>query len=353
MRFLIIKSSSYGDIVQCYPVLSFLKSKFPECRVDWVVERKAESLIREHPLVDTPLVIDTKTWKRRWWHPATLREILHFFSALRTHNYDAVFDLQSNLKSAVLTFFARSCAKVGFGWKTAHERLSCITTKYHSNPPLGQNIREEYLFVVQSYFKEAPTSVEDYVELTIQESERQYAQALLKELSSCCWMVCPGAFWKNKKLPEECLKEFLLLCQKQYGPSFLFISGSEEEKKEVLLLSALFPESSKVEHLPTASLLHYLMKQMKLVIAMDSFPLHLAGSSKVPTFSLFGPTVSFKFRPLGNSHFSYQGACPYKVRFDKRCPKMRSCTTGACMNEVDPKQLFTAFSTWWNDQKTK
>jgi lipopolysaccharide heptosyltransferase I len=348
MRFLIIKSSSFGDVVQCYPVLHYLKSKFPECKIDWVIEAKAESLVSAHPLIDTSIVIDTKAWKKWWWHPATIWKLIHFFKTLRKNKYDAVFDLQSNLKSAVLTFFARSCAKVGFGWKTAREKLSCMTTRFHSNPPRGQNIRRDYLFVVQSYFKDISMVVEDSAELKLPENDVQYVEAILQGLSSNCWMVCPGSFWKNKKLPQECMKEFLCLCQSKYDVNFLFISGSTEERKDVTTLYAQFPYSSKIVDKPPIPLLQHLMKRMQLVVAMDSFPLHLAGTIGVPTFSIFGPTVGFKFRPLGQGHYSYQGVCPYKVSFDKRCPEMKTCLTGSCISQIDPKQLFAAFSTWWN-----
>jgi heptosyltransferase-1 len=351
VRFLIIKSSSYGDIVQCYPVLNYIKKKFPKSTIDWVVEERVRSLVEAHPLVDSSIVIDTKKWKKKWWHPAVFCEILGFFRSLRKEKYEAVFDLQGNLKSAVITLLSRSGAKVGFGWKTAHERLSCVTTSVHSIPPRGQNIRRDYLFIVQSYFKEAPSYVEDHAELCLSPCEIEQADSILQGLELPCWMVCPGAFWKNKKLPEACMKKFLSLCHEAYGASFLFVSGSGEEKKEIEGILSYFHGSSKTVHRPSAAVLQYLMKRMELVIAMDSFPLHLAGSSGTPTFSLFGPTVSFKFRPLGDAHFSYQGSCPYLVGFEKRCPSMRTCKTGACMGQIDPVQLFAAFSNWWSRER--
>ena len=119
MRFLIVKTSAFGDVVQAYPVLHYLKSRFPEAQIDWVIEKKLASLVKAHPLVDTVIEIDAKHWKKRWWNPASVLAAFQFGRRIMQEKYDAVFDLQGNAKSGLVTFLCRAKAKVGFGWKTA------------------------------------------------------------------------------------------------------------------------------------------------------------------------------------------------------------------------------------------
>ncbi|MBS0654696.1 MAG: glycosyltransferase family 9 protein [Verrucomicrobia bacterium] len=348
MRFLIVKMSAFGDVVQAYPVLHYLKSRFPEAKIDWVIEKRLASLVRAHPLVDTVLEVDAKAWKKRWWSPSTFRAMFQFGKRLTDQKYDVVFDLQSNSKSAIVTFLSRAKAKVGFGWKTASERINCCITKFRANPPKGQNIRRDYLFIVQQFFKDSTVVPIEAVSLRLTQAEEKSLQEWKAKIPADAWMICPGSYWENKKISKETLEAFLRASVDRYHPFFVFLAGSEAEKSEVELLASQFEQSLILDR-PELPLLQHLMKEMKLVIAMDSFPLHLAGTCAVPTFSIFGPTVGFKFRPLGKRNFTVQGSCPYGEQFEKRCSKMKTCKTGACMRQLDPEPLFTKFSHWWGN----
>jgi heptosyltransferase-1 len=83
------------------------------------------------------------------------------------------------------------------------------------------------------------------------------------------------------------------------------------------------------------------MKGMDLVISMDSLPLHLAGSLNIPTFGVFGPSSAQKYNPSPSPAF--QAACPYNEVFMKRCPKLRTCPTGACLKNLEGDRLYKTF----------
>ena len=85
------------------------------------------------------------------------------------------------------------------------------------------------------------------------------------------------------------------------------------------------------------------------VISVDSAALHLCGTTTTPSFSLFGPSSALAYRPLGSKHDAFQGTCPYGTTFDKRCPSLRTCETGACLKEVSPDVLFGQFQQFWNN----
>lgn len=350
MRFLIVRMSAFGDIIHAYPVLHYLKTRFPDCSVDWVVEKQAASLVRAHPLVDNVIELDAKRWKKKLWNPRVAYETIAFYKSLRAQEYEAVFDLQSNAKSAFVMMLTRAKDKVGYGWKTAHERISCMAAKHRYNPPRGQNIRRDNLSIVQNYFKDdTPFVPEEMVSLRLTHDEDVALKKWKAQCTSHSWMICPGSFWENKKMSREGLMAFLTLCEKSFHPHLFFLSGSEAERKEAEYFAAHCGKESIVLDRPTLPLLQHLMREMKLVVAMDSLPLHLAGTCGIPTFSVFGPSVSFKFRPLGDKHFSYQGNCPYGQQFLKRCSSLRSCKTGACMRDIDPKELFSAFSKFFQE----
>lgn len=334
MRYLIIKTSAFGDIIHAYSVLEYLKQQDPDCIVDWVVEKRASSLVKNHPLVAITIEVDTKKWRSSLCTKQTWQELKAVRQKLQAEPYDAVFDLQGNIKSAIITFLARSKHKIGFGFKSAPEAISACSYTHRYNPPSGQNIRSDYLFLVESYFGK---KINTHPALLTTAEHIPTIKAN--------WLIAPGSNWINKQLTPPTLKAFLSLCKDAYHPNFVFLCGNEPERELAKELTQAFP-GSEILYKPELPVLQHIMASMQLVVSMDSLPLHLAATAACPTFSFFGPSSSQKYNPPGAQHGSFQGPCPYGQTFEKRCPKLRTCPTGACLRETDPQELFRAFQSW-------
>jgi heptosyltransferase I len=156
-------------------------------------------------------------------------------------------------------------------------------------------------------------------------------------------MICPGSAWRNKQMAPDALLDFLQRLQKYAACSYLFIWGNQEERLLALQLHAYFMERSVVVEKCSIPALQNLMGQVDFIIAMDSLPLHLAGTTSTPSFSVFGASSAMKYKPIGDRHQSYQGSCPYDSTFEKRCPALRTCITGACIRGLKGSALFDAF----------
>ncbi len=103
MRVLVVKLSSFGDVVHTFPALSDLAAAFPEAEVDWLVEEAFAPLLRLHPAVGAVFTISLRRRRARpleW--PALLAEFRALRRALRARRYDHVVDLQGLPKSAIL-----------------------------------------------------------------------------------------------------------------------------------------------------------------------------------------------------------------------------------------------------------
>lgn len=320
MNFLIIKTSSLGDIIQAFPALQFLRKKFPEACIDWVVEAPFAELVKAHPDVNQVFSIESKKWGRG----KSLKSFFAFRKNLQKKRYRALFDLQGNCKSAVITFLAHADKKVGFNLKSVREWPNAFFTNYRVALPPKKNIREDYLFQIQSYLGDFEGTLDCAVSLKVENKKK--VDDLLKGVENPI-LVAPKTAWPNKELALEKLISFL---QKKEG-FFLFSYGKKEELKTAQYLNEIFKERSLILDPLPLFLFQYLMSKVNLIIAMDSLPLHLAGTTHTPTYSFFGPTKGEKFAPIGPLHQFEQGICPYGVQFDKQCPKLRSCKTGKCL----------------------
>lgn len=340
MRFLIVKTSAIGDIIHSFPVVEYLHARFPGAQIDWVVEKAYEDLVAAHPLIHKVFTISSKKWRGAFHRFSTWKEIRELRSSLSS--YDILFDLQGNTKSALVTAIVKAKEKVGFGWKTAAEKLNLLATRSRYDVSRAMSAQQRYLKLVQSHFGDETLFEPQGACLKLKKEEEERISSLL-HASSPRYMVAFGSKWRNKKVSEETLKGFLHLVNEEAHPHFFFIFSGEEEKKVAEELHALFPENSLTVGNLTLPLWQGLMHHMDLVIAMDSAALHLCGTTKTPSFSVFGPSNASVFKPLGSQHTHFQRSCPYGRTFVERCPILRSCPTGACIRDVSAEELFQAF----------
>ncbi len=375
-RILIVKTSSLGDIIQSFIVLSDLKKRFPDTQIDWAVEASFASIVSAHPAVNRTISLELKQKKNLWAG----------FKELRRDKYDLIFDLQGNCKSGFITWLAIGKVKVGYGFQSVREWPNLLATNRRFNISKKQNIRLFYLELIERYFEEllperkeilrsgngrtvpvrslsensldpalkdrtkaelpVQSSLSEEIEgvrFLIDASEQEKINDILQKVPAAPRiMVCPGSKWINKRLSWETLTQFLRKVEEFYNASFLLICGDEAEKAECLELQ----KQLKKAYIPEKLLLptwQNLMNEVDLVIALDSSALHLCETTRCPSFSIFGPTSLNIFKPIGKKHSGFQGPCPYGRTFEKQCPALRNCPTGACIRDLKAELLFQVF----------
>lgn len=345
MKVLLVKTSSLGDIIQTFPALEYLYAR--GCQVDWVVEAPHRELVESHPCVHSVHSINSKAW-RRGRESHGLRTVIR---TLRCHPYDLLIDLQGNVKSMCVNLIARAKTKIGFGMRTVPEWPNLISTNFKVNPSSGSNVRGENLELAQAYFGDRTPFASEGIRLKISPEEEASLEKILEPLRSQAQAVvlfCPGSAWKNKQMTPVDLKEFISLILKTFPCRFLFGWGNDHERQLAEELQREFPEQSQIIERQRLPVLQNLMAKVDLVIAMDSLPLHLAGTTPTPTFGIFGASSAQKYNPQGEKHGYFQGGCAYGLSFSRRCPNLRTCATGACIREIDVSALFQRFSEFYH-----
>ena len=345
---LIVKTSAIGDVVQTFGALEYLRTRFPKARIDWVVEKGAASLLLSHPYVNQVKIIDSKKWRKNFFSKVVREEIRLFLEELRKESYDVVFDFQGNTKSGLIDFFTIAKDKVGFGKAPMHEWLNLFFTDHKIDVDAGQSVYKAYLKLVQGYLQDSSVFESKGVRLKISDVEQKRLVSIV-DRNPCKdnrWlMVALGSNWENKRLSEGQVEEFLFSIKP--GNSFLFIYSNPEEKLFAEKLASQFPLNSMAIGDMSLPFWQALMTEVDGVISMDSAALHLAQSAGVPTFSLFGPSSSKVYKPLGSMHVAIQGTCPYGRDFVRRCKILRTCKTGACIKDLPVKLIVQEFTRWY------
>ena len=343
---LLVKTSSVGDVIQTLPTLQYLRARFPEATIDWVVEESNASLLLAVSLLSRVVIIDTKAWRSSL---GSWKNFLSILKNLRSKKYDLLFDLQGNTKSACVTLLARAKEKIGFDSTHVQERINLLVTTKRIPVAKTLNAQMKYLQLVQRYFSDDAVFFPQSISMKLTFLEKNRLEALLANSSLKApirLMIAARSRWPNKEIQVETLCSLLTQISIQYYVCFFFVYYTKSEKQQADYMVQRFKSQSLSIGELSLPLWQNLMNGMDGVICVDSAALHLCATTNTPSFSIFGPSLADRYRPVGQQHFSVQGSCPYEMQFWSRCPLLRKCATGACLKNLDSYHLINACSEW-------
>ncbi|HEV2884598.1 MAG TPA: hypothetical protein VGW36_07050, partial [Pyrinomonadaceae bacterium] len=94
MRILIVKLGSIGDIIHTLPSVAAIREAMPHAEISWVVERRSSEILRDNPILDRLIEVDTKALRRGLMSGETLRAPRQQLRRLRASAFDIALDFQ-------------------------------------------------------------------------------------------------------------------------------------------------------------------------------------------------------------------------------------------------------------------
>lgn len=344
MRIVIVKLSALGDILQTLPILPRLLYTFPNCTIDWVVEKKFASVLQNHSAINRVITCDSKQLRAK----PTLLQIKELVRNLRKDTYDVLIDLQGNCKSACINLLTRAVSKHGFSLRSTAEWPNILSTTYRYDLRSIPSIREKNLFMLERIFHKSFTGIKEMSLFPLHSWEKNKLDDCLSQLAGDkpLVMICPFSKWPNKMVSNSFLLQFLLSIREHFSVQYLLIWENAEQKNIIeQWLRHLKSYDLSLGGL-SISLWYHLMLQSRFAITMDSSSLHLAILANLPTYAFFGPSQGRAYMPNEGRYRYYQGICPHELQFPKRCPLLRSCKDGGCLQRVELKTALSHFLEW-------
>ncbi len=127
---LVVRPSSLGDVVHALALVADAKRARPELAIDWVAEEAFVDLPRMCPDVRRVIPLALRRWRHAALERATWREAAAFRAALRNERYDAILDLQEQVKGGVVARMARG-VRHGFDRASIREPLAALFDDVH------------------------------------------------------------------------------------------------------------------------------------------------------------------------------------------------------------------------------
>ena len=192
MRVLIIKLSSMGDLMHALPALTDAVNNVPGISFDWVVDENFAEVPKWHPAVEKLIVSAHRRWKKNLRAAWTNGEFKGFYKRLNHRDYDLVIDLQSNLKSALVSLLRRSPVS-GYDHQSCREKPAHLSYKHQYSIPVNQHAiaRQRQLFARIFGYQEPNTAPEYNVNFT------QFASPDIKPKNKYVVFV-HNASWETK-----------------------------------------------------------------------------------------------------------------------------------------------------------
>jgi heptosyltransferase-1 len=127
---LVVRPSSLGDVVHALSIVPDVKDARPDLAIDWVAEEAFVDLPALSPDVRRVVPLALRRWRHAPLARASWREVAGFRTLLREERYDAILDLQEQVKGAVVARMARG-VRHGFDAASIREPLATLFDDAH------------------------------------------------------------------------------------------------------------------------------------------------------------------------------------------------------------------------------
>ena len=314
-RILVIRFSSFGDIILTTPVLAAIKKKYPEAVVDFLVMDTFKQAIEGNPAIDDLILFDKKKYRG-------LCGILRFSRTLKKRKYNLIIDLHSKIRSLLLTRFTgvRTLRyKKRSLWKSLLVPLRVV--QYSVDDTIVRNYFKP-LGKINVYYTGENLSF--YFTPEDLEKVAPYQNAVV---------MAPGAANRTKQWPPDYFAALGILLQKK----IVLIGGNEDDDKCGEIQSAIGEQCINLAGKLTLKESGALISLSKYVITNDSGPFHIARALKRNVFVIFGPTDPQMFTYNEKSVLIYAAVpcSPCSLHGDEKCPKGHF----DCMKSLTPEKV--------------
>jgi len=287
-KILVIQTASIGDVVLATPVVEKLWVFFPGARLDFLVKKGIEGLLKSNPHLNKVLVWDKAGNK--------YSNLWNLIQKIRHEKYDCVINLQRFASSGLITVSSGAKIKLGFN----KNPFSLFFTKSVKHVISGTKAKSKHEI-------ERNLSVIDYITddnhqfpIRLYPTQTDFARvSQYKTIRFIC--LAPTSLWFTKQFPAEKWIEFLTAIDEDLYVYFLGSTKDYQACDKMIKKSGhknSLNLSGKLSFMESAAL----MKDAVMNYVNDSAPLHFASAMNAPVTAIFCSTIpDFGFGPLSEN----------------------------------------------------
>ncbi len=280
MKILLVRNDNIGDLVCTTPAVEALRKKYPDAKIDIVVNSYNYLAIKKNPFINT-IYCYTKT-KHKNKISDKIRAIFgksKILWQIKKEKYDVAIVFRSGYSKSAELFSNISSAKIRIGVKGNRDNFT-----HHI---ISNSKEHEVEFCIRclkpldvEYNEEKPFF---YVPEVFKNKYKNFAGYILFHISSRI---------EENKYPKEKFKEIVNNLDEN-----IIISAEPTDIKDAKWLE----NNTKAKYIPTSSLLDLcgIVSNVKLFVTLDGGAMHIAPAIHIKTIAISGKTNMNKWHPWG------------------------------------------------------
>ena len=284
MKILVLQLKRIGDLILTTPALYALRQHFPEAHITLAVEESCQDLLPGIPFVDQSLVFSRKKSNAKLWRKLALA------------SFDICLDFTGNDRTAFYSVLSKSKERVAFQWVQKSRFRALFYNRLVDSPVRNHHTIDHYLDLLKG-LGITPEPVP--ITLEIPEWATKKARQLLEaaDITGDFFAIHPGTARIEKYWQPERWAEVIEYCKRELNIPCVITGGKEGfEQSQIAAIKSkcqCADLSGRVDLLTLAAL----AQRAKVVLSVDSAPMHLAAAFQTPQVALFGPTNPFHWHP--------------------------------------------------------
>ncbi|MBR3655102.1 MAG: glycosyltransferase family 9 protein [Elusimicrobia bacterium] len=321
MKVLIVKPSSFGDIIQANPILQAVKSKWNNCSIDWLVFTQWKQVVELFSNIDNIIC-----WNRK----GGIKAFFNVLKECNKQNYDLVIDLQGLLRTALFCKLLKAKQKIGvsgmkeLSWlliKEPYKRNKNENAVIRNLNSLSYITKEKYEPFFDIKFEDIPYNI--LSKCNIKKEEKiiafiPFSRGKAKTWDSNNYIVLANMI---KSLNKD-TKIIVLGSQSDYGKiktdNVIDLCGKTDIKELAGILSVC-----------------------DFAVGADTGAMHLANAIGIKNVFIFGGSDIKETAPYGNNAKVIStnlscSPCRGKCKFDKE----------KCLEQIKPGMVFESIKEW-------
>ena len=287
MNILLLQLKRIGDLILTTPSIAALRERFPDAHLSLVVSPASRELLPAIAGIDKVYTVRGKTNDAFDW------------IALSLGRFDYCLDFTRNDRSAFLTFLSGAKKRVTSDHPKLRMKMRAKSYNEFVDAPVGTLHTVDYHLSLLKVLgiEEASRAIR----LQLPESIVQKAEQLLTAAQAGDDFVIfhPGSARAEKFWEANRWAEVIDHCARESGMKCLLTGGrAPMEQAQINAIKAatradVIDLSGKTSLLTLAAL----VRKARLLVTVDSAPMHFAAAWGTPQVVLFGPTNPFHWHP--------------------------------------------------------
>ncbi|PMD99504.1 glycosyl transferase [Siphonobacter sp. BAB-5405] len=335
-QLIIFRFSAMGDVALLTPVVRAIAEAYPDRQLTVVTRQKFAVFFEGMPGVR---VFGADLAGRHKGMTGLYRLHLDLKEA---GPIEYIIDTHQNLRTAILKTFFRFSGIPSVTLDKGRQEKKALTRQENKiRRPLLHSI-ERYLDTFSRAGYAATLGTAPYFATSAATEVQDFLRNIPAKKSNEVWLgVAPFAQHEPKMWPFERIQPTLELIRQQRPVRIFLFGGGAAEVAQLQTLVETFPEAVLVAGKLSFRAELTLIRQLELMLCMDSGNMHLAALSGVPVLSIWGATHPYAgFGPWGQSEGNMIQISPDELSC-RPCSVFgnKPCFRGdlACMNWITPE----------------